>query len=112
MKAKAFELIRAASSTDMDQIHRAVTHTPLGWVELSNSASPKVIDVDCDFGYVQSLHMVRKEHADYIVRAVNCHADLVAVVQAYLGTVGNKKGKPDLADVDAMARAALAKAQG
>ena len=44
------------------------------------------------------------------LRAVN--AELVKVVQAYLSTVENKKSKPDLADVDAMARRALAKAKG
>ena len=89
-------------------------HTPTPWHVVTIDGSIGSIEAEDGSPVAQAQprgtlrhpdHAERRANADFIVRAVNCHDDLVDALEAFLD-VGNCKASRD------MAIAALTKAKG
>lgn len=84
-------------------------HTPLPWEHSGNQIVSGATEI-CE---MEEIYIIgeRRANADLIVKAVNCHDDLIAALQACFDAMSRGMGIEDAHDsICEQARAAIAKA--
>lgn len=100
-------------------------HTPTPWRAVIDQGNPRVfkhamalVATTAEGAHVQAIDCTRsganfvedRANAEFIVRAVNCHEELVAALKVLLASANYSTDAMDAAE--AQARAALSKASG
>lgn len=86
-------------------------HTPTPWItDTEHYPNDQVFTIGgaiiADCKWTPHDHNIRRENAAFIVRAVNCHADLLAALELIRDGMADDRAYRDCA------RAAIAKAKG